>query len=313
MCSKRAEGICLVCILLVLAFYIFTMYIIGDTADRIIIEQKAEASVSVFLPEGDSTPPTVFQAEYEEDRVSEPNVVASGQNVTYWLEPGGYMAEISSAETHRRIKEAFKELEDVCAVRFTEVTKERSARVRIYFKPQDKIKYGALGLAYTSRGYIELNNTRKVGLTRRWSRVCQSVTQHEMLHMLWTDLHSQRETSVMHWANVNDYFDKQDVINLGKVFGKNTNGRTFRPFSLGKAGTLLRESTARYNRLWQERLVLLRERDSSTDKVYRTAKQMEILDNLVLIIAEIPTMVGHAQDWFAVDLYWRRTHGYVNN
>ncbi len=233
--------------------------------------------------------------------------------VTYWIEPGGYMAEISSKETHRRLREALKELEDVCNVRFTEIQKERSARVRFYFKPQNQIKYGALGLAYTTRGYIELNNTRKVGLTRRWSRVCQSVVQHEMLHMLWTPLHSQRTTSVMHGGNVVDYFDKKDVTNLHLVFGRNTNGRTFRPFTLGKAGTLLRESTARYNKLWEDRERLIQERDSSTDKVYRTAKQMEILDNLILIIAEIPTMVSHARDWFGVDLYWRFTYGYVNN
>jgi len=233
------------------------------------------------------------------------------QTVTYWLEPGGHMAEISSQETHRRIREALVELEDVCAVRFQEVDRERSARVRFYFRPQDRIKYGALGLAYISRGYIELNNTRKVGLTRRWSRVVQSVAQHEMLHMLWTDLHSQRSTSVMHGGNVVDYFDATDVSNLQKVFGRN-GSRKFRPFPLKKAGTLLRESTARYNSLWEEREQLIEERDSSTDYVYRSAKQQEILTNLVLIIAEIPVMVGHAQDWFAVDLYWRWTHGYVN-
>lgn len=234
------------------------------------------------------------------------------QTVTYWLEPNGHMAEISSQETHRRIREALIEIEDVCAVRFQEVDRERSARVRFYFRPQDRIKYGALGLANISRGYIELNSTRKVGLTRRWSRIVQSVAQHEMLHMLWTPLHSERNTSVMHWANVVDYFDKQDVINLQKVFGRNT-GRPFRPFTLKKAGTLLRESTTRYNDLWTERERLIEERDSSTDFVYRSAKQQEILTNLVLIIAEIPVMVGHAQDWFAVDLYWRWTHGYVNN
>ena len=234
------------------------------------------------------------------------------QTVTYWLEPNGHMAEISSKETHKRIREALVELEDVCAVRFQEVDRERSARVRFYFRPQDQIKYGALGLAYTGRGYIELNNTRKVGLTRRWSRVVQSVVQHEMLHMLWTPLHSERGTSIMHGGNVVDYFDRQDVINLQKVFGKNQ-GRPFRPFTLKKAGTLLRESTARYNSLWEERERLIEERDSSTDYDYRSAKQQEVLTNLALIIAEIPIMVGHATEWFAVDLYWKWQHGYVNN
>ena len=233
------------------------------------------------------------------------------QTVTYWLEPAGHMAEISSQETHRRIRGALTELEDVCAVRFVEVTRSRDARVRYYFRRQDQIQYGALGLAHIRQGYIELNSTRKVGLTRRWSRVCQSVAQHEMLHMLWTEKHSARESSVLHWANVPEWFDRQDVVNLQKVFGRNT-ARKFRPFTLGKAGTLLRESTARYNQLWNEREKLIEERDASTDYVYRTAKQMEILDNLILIIAEIPVMVGHAQDWFAVDLYWRFTHGYVN-
>ena len=133
-----------------------------------------------------------------------------------------------------------------------------------------------------------------------------------MLHMLGTPLHSQRTTSVMHGGNVVDYFDKQDVINLQKVFGRNQ-GRSFRPFTLGKAGTLLRESTARYDSLWVEREKLIAERDSSTDYEYRSAKQQEILTNLVLIIAEIPVMVSHARDWFGVDLYWRWTHGYVNN
>ena len=312
MINKRLEGIFIVTALACMCMYLLMIYMIGSTADRLIIEQKNRETKAVLLPEKPAEKPEVFQQDYELEEDSNPPVLAYGQNVTYWLEPGGYMAEISSEETHRRIRQALKELEDVCAVRFTEVTKERTARVRIYFKPQNQIKYGALGLAYVSRGYIELNNTRKVGLTRRWSRICQSVVQHEMLHMLWTPLHSERNTSIMHWANVVDYFDKQDVINLQKVFGRNI-GRPFRPFTLGKAGTLLRESTARYNKLWEERERLIQERDSSTDKVYRTAKQMEILDNLVLIIAEIPTMVGHAQDWFAVDLYWRWTHGYVNN
>ena len=272
----------------IICFIVITIY---QNKQESITKELDQAEVSVLLPIEAQTPTDFLQDYLETDLDSEPAVVAvAGQIVTYWLEPGGYMAEISSAETHRRIKEAFTELEDVCAVRFTQVTKGSRAKVRIYFKPQDKIKYGALGLAYVNRGYLELNNTRKVGLTKRWSRVCQSVVQHEMLHMLWTPLHSKREDSIMHWANVNSYFDRQDVINLQKVFGRNT-GRSFRPFTLAKAGTLLRESTARYNKLWKDRLILLGERDSSTDKAYRTAKQMQILDNLVLIIAEIPTMI----------------------
>ncbi len=311
MCKCKVEGMAIVMFALAALSALVITYYMGSLAETIMLKQEEE--ISILLPQQEVEAPTVFQLDTIEEPAEAQNYnVVAGPNVTYWLQPGGYMAEISSAETHRRIRQALKELEDVCAVRFTEVQKERSARVRIYFKPQNQIKYGALGLAHVSRGYIELNSTRKVGLTRRWSRVCQSVAQHEMLHMLWTPLHSERTTSVMHWANVVDYFDKQDVINLQKVFGRNQ-GRPFRPFTLGKAGTLLRESTARYNKLWEERERLIQERDSSTDKVYRTAKQMEILDNLVLIIAEIPTMVSHAQDWFGVDLYWRWTHGYVNN
>ena len=312
MCNCKAERYVILSFAVAALSGLAIMYAMGMVAERIKINQE-DTDVSVLLPAETLEVPTEFQPDLLEEPADSANYnVVAGQTVTYWLEPGGYMAEISSAETHRRIREALTELEDVCAVRFTEVSKERSARVRIYFKPQDQIKYGALGLAYVSRGYIELNNTRKVGLTRRWSRICQSVVQHEMLHMLWTPLHSERETSVMHWANVVDYFDKQDVINLQKVFGRNQ-GRPFRPFTLKKAGTLLRESTARYNGLWAERERLIQERDSSTDFEYRSAKQQEILSNLVLIIAEIPIMVGHAQDWFAVDLYWRWTHGYVNN
>jgi uncharacterized membrane protein YgcG len=236
---------------------------------------------------------------------------AQAQTVTYWLEPGGYMAEISSAETHRRIKEALVEIEDIADVRFVQVANSRSARIRYYFRPQSQIKYGALGLANIRAGYIELNNTRKVGLTRKNNRICQSVAQHEMLHMLWTPLHSARTTSVMHAGSIPKYFDRQDVSNLQKVFGRNAT-RKFRPVTLGFAGNALRESTARYNRLWEERMVLLAERDGSTDKVYRTAKQMEIIDNIIQIIAEIPVMVGHAQDWFSINLYWKTAYGYVN-
>lgn len=309
---RKAERLVIVSFAMAAVVGLALMYMMGMVADRIELNRKSP-NPSVLLPAETLEAPTEFQPDLlEEPADANYNVVAYGQNVTYWLEPGGHMAEISSAETHRRIREALTELEDVCAVRFTEVTKERSARVRIYFKPQDKIKYGALGLAYVKRGYIQLNNTRKVGLTRRWSRVCQSVVQHEMLHMLWTPLHSERETSILHWANVVDYFDKQDVINLQKVFGKNQ-GRSFRPFTLKKAGTLLRESTARYDALWVERKRLIQERDSSTDKAYRTAKQVEVLDNLALINAEIPVMVGHAKAWHSCNAYWKRTHGYVNN
>ena len=236
----------------------------------------------------------------------------SAQNVTYWLEPGGYMAEISSAETQRRMRESLVELEDACAVRFTEIQDERKARIRFYFKPQSQIKYSALGLAHPRQGYIEINNTRKVGLTNRFNRICQTVTQHEMMHMLWTSLHSQRETSIMHAGSIPPYFDGKDVTNIQLVFGRNNNGRTFRPFPLKKAGILLRESTARYDALWVERERLLAERDASTDKEYRTAKQAEILANLALIITEIPVMITHATSWFAWDVYWKFTHGYVN-
>lgn len=233
-------------------------------------------------------------------------------NVAFWLEPSGHMAEISPDETHRRVREALTELEDICSLRFTEVLKERSADVRVYFRPQDQIKYGALGLAHTKKGYIELNSTRKVGLTRRFNRIVQGVTQHEMLHMLWTAAHSERETSILHWANVQDYCDKQDIINLQKVFGKN-HGRPFRPFPLKKAGTLLRESQYRYDKLWQERLNLISERDASTDKSYRTAKQKQVLDNLSLIRKEIQILVGHAQEWMSWHNYFKWVHGYVNN
>ena len=239
--------------------------------------------------------------------------VVSGQTVTVWYEPNGHMAEISSAETFRRFDQSLDEVEAICDIDFVRVADSRRAQVRVYFRHQSQMEYGALGLAYTNKGYILINNSRLIGLASNPERrYAQSVISHEMFHMLGVS-HSPRGTSWMHGGNMPRYYDRLDVQFLQRRYGRNNDGTVFYPVTLGQKGDALRASQGKYNQLWEERLVLLAERDGSTDKVYRTAKQMEVITNIILIIREIPIMVGHAQDWFAEDLYWRGQFGYFRN
>tara|TARA_R110000796_G_scaffold1053_8_gene4033 strand:+ start:4362 stop:5198 length:837 start_codon:yes stop_codon:yes gene_type:complete len=250
------------------------------------------------------------------------------QKVKYWLEPNGHMAEISSQETHRRIDEALVEIEKICDIDFIKVSDARRAKVRYYFRPQNQIPYGALGLAVKSKRYILLNSTRKIGLTREsGDRYVQTVAQHEMLHMLrWK--HSSDESSVMHPYTLPKFFNRTDVYWLQKKFGKHrdrVNNQTgakgrknrdgipdqvFIPPTLAKWGKRHREDVVEGQILHEERDRLIAERDSLTDPVARTIKQEEVLESLDKILAHNIKQVASGARWHMINLYWIGTYGY---
>ncbi len=256
------------------------------------------------------------------------------QKIRYWLEPGGKMAEISSQETHRRIDEALAEIEDICDIEFIKVSDFRRARVRYFFRPQNQIPYGALGLAYRSKRYILMNSTRRIGLTQEiGERRVQTVAQHEMLHMLrWkhrtNDVSGQDELSIMDPYRLAKYFNRLDVYYLQKKFGKhrdkvnnetgargrkNRDGipdQTFVPATLSKWGKLHREEVAEGKILHEERDRLIAERDALTDPVARERKQAEVLDSLDIILSHNVKQVYSGAMWHAVNLYWTGTYGY---
>lgn len=257
--------------------------------------------------------------------------VASAQTVRYWLEPNGHMAEISSKETHRRIDEAMEEIMDICDIKIVKVDNPKKAKVRFYFRPQNQIPYGALGLAYTRKRYILLNSTRKIGLTtERGDRYVQSVAQHEFLHMMrWK--HSDTEGSIMHPYSIPKWFNRTDVWYLQKKFGKyrdrvnnetgakgrkNRDGkpdRLFIPATLKKASAVFNEYLDEHNRLWDIRRELLAERDASTNEVERAEIQADVLFNHGEIVAnKIPLAVASAK-WHLINNYWVGAYGYANN
>ena len=250
------------------------------------------------------------------------------QKVKYWLEPNGHMAEISSQETHRRIDEALDEMEEICDIEFIKVSDSRKAKIRYYFRPQSEMEYGALGLAYASKRYILLNSTRKIGLnTERGNRFVQSVTQHETLHMFrWK--HSLVPGSIMHAYDIPKYFNKTDVYNLQKRFGKhkdrmnNSTGQRkprdgkpdvlFIPATLKLAGDKFRELEAEHHALHEVRDRLIAERDSLTDPGDRAEKQSEVLDNLYDILEQKIPLGLAATEWHLINNYWTGTYGYIN-
>jgi hypothetical protein len=249
------------------------------------------------------------------------------QKIKYWLEPNGHMAEISSQETHRRIDEALDEMETICDIEFIKVSDPNKARIRYFFRPQNQMEYGALGLAYVSKGYILLNSTRKIGLnTERGNRYVQSVTQHETLHMFrWK--HSLVLGGIMHPYDIPKYFNKTDVYNLQKKFGKhkdrlnNSTGQRgrdgkpdvlFVPATLKLAGDKFRALKAEHDELHEIRARLIAERDALTDFVARTKKQQEILDNVMDIVEQKIPMSLAAAEWHLINNYWVGTYGYIN-
>jgi len=250
------------------------------------------------------------------------------QRVKYWLEPNGHMAEISSQETHRRIDEALDEIETICDIEFIKVSDPRKAKIRYFFRPQNQMEYGALGLAYVSKGYILLNSTRKIGLnTERGNRYVQSVTQHETLHMFrWK--HSLVLGGIMHPYNIPKYFNKTDVYNLQKKFGKhrdrinNATGQRkprdgkpdvlFVPATLRLAGDKFRALKAEHDELHEIRARLIAERDALTDPDARAAKQAEVLDNVMDILEQKVPLGLAATEWHLINNYWVGTYGFIN-
>jgi hypothetical protein len=252
------------------------------------------------------------------------------QRIRYWIEPNGKMADISSAETHRRIDQAMGEMMDICDITFERVTDFKRARVRFFFRPQNQIPYGALGLAYTRKKYILLNSTRKIGLnTERGDRYVQSVAQHEMLHMLrWK--HSDTEGSIMHPYSIPKFFNRTDVWYLQKKFGKyrdrvnnetgakgrkNRDGkpdRLFTPPTLIKASQEHKVYLDEHERLWDIRRELIAERDASTNEAERAYIQAEILRNHAAIVAnKIPLAVANTK-WHLINNYWVGAYGFTN-
>ena len=237
------------------------------------------------------------------------------------------MAEISSQETHRRIDEALDEMETICDIEFIKVSDPRKARIRYFFRPQSQMEYGALGLAYVSKGYILLNSTRKIGLnTERGNRFVQSVTQHETLHMFrWK--HSLVPGGIMHPYDVPKYFNKTDVYNLQKKFGKhkdrlnNSTGQRgrdgkpdvlFVPATLRLAGDKFRALKAEHDELHEIRARLIAERDALTDPEARAAKQAEVLDNVMDILEQKVPLGLAATEWHLINNYWVGTYGFIN-
>ena len=250
------------------------------------------------------------------------------QKVKYWLEPNGHMAEISSQETHRRIDEALNEMETICDIEFIKVSDSKKARIRYYFRPQSQMEYGALGLAYVSKGYILLNSTRKIGLnSERGNRYVQSVTQHETLHMFrWK--HSLVPGSIMHPYDIPKYFNRTDVYNLQKKFGKhrdrinNATGQRkprdgkpdvlFVPATLRLAGDKFRALKVEHDALHEIRSSLIAERDALTDLGDRAEKQSEVLDNLYEILEQKVPLGLAATEWHLINNYWVGTYGFIN-
>jgi hypothetical protein len=107
------------------------------------------------------------------------NLLGRAKTYSYSIQSGGHMAEISHAETVLRFNAGLKELEAVSGVKFVRTTGR--ANIRISFRRQSQMLYGALGLAYRN-GTILINNSRKIGLANPNSRNAQAVVMHEVMH-----------------------------------------------------------------------------------------------------------------------------------
>lgn len=259
----------------------------------------------------------------------------SAHTVRFWIEPEGHIAENSPTQTHKKIEEALKEISNICDIEFKKVTSENSARVRYYFRPQSQIEGGALGMAHGPKKYVLINSSSKVGVTQeRGDRYVQLVAQHAMLHMLrWKNSSNQSSLKIpyrlpRYFNQIPDDFNRLDVYYLQKKFGKHKDRAnnetsekgwkhrdripdvTFIPATLAAVGRQHQQDVRDGELLHQERNRLLAERDESVDFIFRSAKQLEVLANLDLILAHNVQQIASGLEWHLINFYWIGVHGY---
>ena len=231
---------------------------------------------------------------------SQEEISANAKVINYFIEPHpSGMAEISYAETVRRVDKGLRELGAVCNLHFVKLDKSGGARLKISFHPEHLMPHKALGVAWSS-GKIWLNSTRKVGLTNPYNRVAEAVTIHETMHVL--NFNHSSESCIMGPNLTARYFCRQEVIELQRKYG--IPGETWYPADKTVQGDKLRTLQAELYKLQTERERLIKLRDSKTDRLERSAIQVQVLENVGQIRAVISKMQAPIKEWKRLKAYW---------
>lgn len=230
-----------------------------------------------------------------------------GTRKIFWsVQNGGKIKNISYQETVKQMTAGFAEIEKVCNVDF--VQRNGGGNLRFEFHNNEGMatwwngtKQYALGLAYPN-GRIKFNNERPIRAEEPGNRNVIILTQHESFHVLMGWVHSTNSRCVIGTGNPT-YFCRREVELLQQKYGKPTT--IWDPVDRGLAGKAFWAYKADYDILQVEQTRLLKQRNESTDPVYRKAKQVEVLANHALIVAIIPKMNAKAKQWWDINAYWK--------
>lgn len=228
--------------------------------------------------------------------------------IKWWAETGS-MKGITNAQQLQALELGWREIEEVCNVKFIRVNSRSQAKFWIEFVPSSEIN-GSLGRRNGNR--IRINRDRDINLDGVWhlkddnikNRYVMALSIHEFLHTISLGHTSHTRTCLMHaWQGF--WLCPDSVKRLQEKYGAPS--KTFYPRQKQYIGTQIRDLVATRKDLQQEREDLITQRDGSTVKSFRQATQKKVLANLKLLVANHHSLAAKSKEWHQVNNTWKNT------
>jgi hypothetical protein len=225
------------------------------------------------------------------------------KNYRIYIGPGNFL-NWTRDQTLLRIRQAFREMEAMFAVKFEEVNTPGRADVRIEFRPKTSLPAGrdANGVPLfnlaemNANGLLEINRDRPLVYESRQvpGLILHEIGGHWLMKSLYSnDRHETDPTSIMNENLTVYYFSAKDARLWQSHLG--WSGKQF--------GVITKqESTQRRLALEATRASLIAQRDAETDKANRQQLQDAVLVNLAHIQWEV-------ERWRFLDFQWQGVKG----
>jgi len=224
----------------------------------------------------------------------------TGNTYTYWY-ASGHMNGYTNAQQAKAFAESFRQLSEVCGLKFIRVSSASQARLKYYFVPRSGMQIPgtnpplyALGLHW-SNGETWINSTRDVGLlSNPDSPIPIELIKHETMHE-WNIQHSTDKSCTMGPSATNPYFCPADVLILQSIFGPPS--KIFYPKDKGIVGARVRAGLEKHEELLAKRQLELDKRPRA-DEPRITLLSRRLLEN-------IDDLIKDSELWWKLNERWR--------
>lgn len=226
----------------------------------------------------------------------------------WWVEDGGHMNGITHQQQVEAMELGWRELESVCNIKFTRVSRRNQSRIAVTFVDSDNVG-GALGRAGT-HGRIRINRERDLRLNGVWrpgddyirNRYVTSLMQHEAMHVFGFG-HDDRERWCMMHSHLGYWLCPPSALLLQRKYGQPEN--VFYPVRRQHLGVRVRNLVTKQTDLRVERERLIEQRSTLPTKPLRQEAHAKVLVNLQEIVDTHQRLSTESREWHKVNREWQ--------